>query len=62
VQAREALPGLGCVVLTSYHHENPSSGYEDYEFVLREIRAHGLPEAIRRAASKGRGLERRDGG
>lgn len=53
-QAREALPGLGWVLLGSYHHERPASGAEDCEFVLRDIRAHGLPEAIRRAAA-GRG-------
>lgn len=54
-QARDSMPGLGCVVLASYPHESPApgaAGPRGCEFVLREIGAHDLPGAIRRAAGQ----------
>ncbi|AMM31551.1 Response regulator containing a CheY-like receiver domain and an HTH DNA-binding domain protein [Sinomonas atrocyanea] len=52
LQARETVPRLGCVVLVSYHPESTGPTTVDRcEFVLRDIRAHGLPAAGRRAAA-----------
>ncbi|GEB64251.1 hypothetical protein SAT01_16990 [Sinomonas atrocyanea] len=52
LEARESVPGLGCVVLVSYPDEAAGHGAGDCEFVLREVAGHGLVEAVRRAAAR----------
>ncbi|WP_422935580.1 response regulator [Sinomonas sp. P47F7] len=59
-QARESVPGLGCVLLASYPDEAPEQGQVDCEFVLREIGSHRLLEAVRRAA-EGAGTDPENG-
>jgi DNA-binding NarL/FixJ family response regulator len=61
LQAREAVPGLGCVVLVSYPDEAAAAGAGECEFVLREVTDHGLVEAVRRAAA-GKGTSGAVGG
>lgn len=60
LQARETVPGLGCVVLASYPDEAAAAGAADCEPVLREIADHGLVEAVRRGAA-GKGQAGADG-